>query len=639
MSKRVDRKLVEKKLAAFRQELKTKEFATPAELEAFTKVSQALEGMPRDVRRAVLMKLSGELAAQGKFVVSEQMDAATGKLQMRVHSSGEAIYPTKRTVSAKQEMIAPYHPTKRTVSSAISRYASGAKQVDDMIVPAMLSNAVPTALLANSAREVEVAKLRDIDETVTQAREQAVEARATARNDAKDLEKSPAAKFILDLAFAKSQAGSVRASLLSERVSQALSLKGDGSVPDESYTQLMWKKVVDSWGGKISYEGVILSKDELGKRLINNFPFFANLSGDERGLARILLIVRAECPRTGAESFERIQEAVKTAITLYREVWCHPVWNDLQQRTGSFEIETTLIARMVTALGGEGSLNLEEFVACVEALKVYHNRTKDNVCFNSYLRAMENHIKLSEAKFFDFMSLWHKSLFARLNVGHKLAAALALTDAPDMPLHSPWVAWSLTIPDGFFQDLVPHSNVIGIANSDIADIGTISLKRAWFIGTELIAILGDNSGITEGTTTSWGVHMERIFGADVVQMVRNLGMGAIAAIENHPARSSGQWGATRSKTNTKRLDAPPVGTSYELAHPVTIDLRDDLQRAIKEGRSRKGSSPKAYWIVSGHWKSQVHGPKRSLRKTIWIEPYPKGDPSLKALMRVTEVDE
>jgi hypothetical protein len=30
------------------------------------------------------------------------------------------------------------------------------------------------------------------------------------------------------------------------------------------------------------------------------------------------------------------------------------------------------------------------------------------------------------------------------------------------------------------------------------------------------------------------------------------------------------------------------------------------------------------WMVRGHWRLQPHGPKRSLRRTIWIDPYVKG---------------
>jgi hypothetical protein len=44
---------------------------------------------------------------------------------------------------------------------------------------------------------------------------------------------------------------------------------------------------------------------------------------------------------------------------------------------------------------------------------------------------------------------WRRQSYARLELGHKLAAALCLTDVPgDIEVHAPWAAWSLVLPDG-----------------------------------------------------------------------------------------------------------------------------------------------------------------------------------------------
>lgn len=38
-------------------------------------------------------------------------------------------------------------------------------------------------------------------------------------------------------------------------------------------------------------------------------------------------------------------------------------------------------------------------------------------------------------------------------------------------------------------------------------------------------------------------------------------------------------------------------------------------------------------------KHQPHGPGRSLRRLIWIEPYHKGDPTFKVLMRQVKIED
>ena len=46
---------------------------------------------------------------------------------------------------------------------------------------------------------------------------------------------------------------------------------------------------------------------------------------------------------------------------------------------------------------------------------------------------------------------WMRSGFAKLEIGHKLAASLALTDVPDdIEVQAPWAAWSLVVPPDLF---------------------------------------------------------------------------------------------------------------------------------------------------------------------------------------------
>lgn len=64
-----------------------------------------------------------------------------------------------------------------------------------------------------------------------------------------------------------------------------------------------------------------------------------------------------------------------------------------------------------------------------------------------------------------------------------------------------------------------------------------------------------------------------------------------------------------------------VGIAEDLAATRVIRLR----RAPSEGEATDGGSGYHHrWIVSGHWRSQPYGPRRTLRKPVWIAPHVKG---------------
>jgi hypothetical protein len=56
---------------------------------------------------------------------------------------------------------------------------------------------------------------------------------------------------------------------------------------------------------------------------------------------------------------------------------------------------------------------------------------------------------------------------------------------------------------------------------------------------------------------------------------------------------------------------------------VEIDLRQNM-RDYLEGRSKKSFKVTTQFPVHGHWRWQPYGPKSSLRRRQWIEPYWKG---------------
>lgn len=219
-----------------------------------------------------------------------------------------------------------------------------------------------------------------------------------------------------------------------------------------------------------------------------------------------------------------------------------------------------------------------------------------------------------------WLKKWMDSSFARLEVSHKLCASLCLTDVPeDIEVKDPWECWSLIIPDGV------------IFNEPC---------RIWvYEGAPFAMVLNGTFRKIPAPTKKSAFETFPDKEARVWEMVYNLIRGACLALSNpedFSKQSAGQgW---KSSKKSSRKGPPELSQArFLLSAPVKVDLREEVRRVITG--ERKGSSPKVQFLVRGHWRNQVHGPKRSLRKTIWIQPFWKGDEEARVLLRHTEIKE
>jgi hypothetical protein len=71
-----------------------------------------------------------------------------------------------------------------------------------------------------------------------------------------------------------------------------------------------------------------------------------------------------------------------------------------------------------------------------------------------------------------------------------------------------------------------------------------------------------------------------------------------------------------------RVEPEPTCRQYVLGKDIHLstDLRPELRRYLSGHRK----SPSVQVLVSGHYKMQPYGPKSSLRKLIWREPFWRG---------------
>jgi hypothetical protein len=215
-----------------------------------------------------------------------------------------------------------------------------------------------------------------------------------------------------------------------------------------------------------------------------------------------------------------------------------------------------------------------------------------------------------------FLTDWIDSAFARLEVSHKLAAALCLTDVPDdTELHAPWIGWSLVVPDGL--------------------LGASQPARLWCLGLDPAYVV-----TAAGQVEPWS---NEIVGGETAADLLRAFVRAVCVVLSDPDRrkAEGKWGSGASTpTRSKRPPGPPPkeGARYLLAQPVTIDLRDTV-REILGGRKGGGGIPKHQFLVRGHPRQQAWGPKHSLRRYKWIEPFWKGDPEARILLRGHKVED
>lgn len=215
----------------------------------------------------------------------------------------------------------------------------------------------------------------------------------------------------------------------------------------------------------------------------------------------------------------------------------------------------------------------------------------------------------------DFLREWRANSYARLEVGHKLAAALCLTDVPDdVTVRAPWPAWSLVVPDG----LLPEEHGQTLARIWIADtlpaFGVSNTGRLW----------------------RYEANAEK---SAVEAMILNLIRGACLALSNpDDFRKERQHGPTARSSSKKSRSGPPAldQARYLLSAPVKVDLREHLTGVLS---GRKGASPTVQFLVRGHWRNQSHGPRHSLRRVQWIEPFWKGPEEARVLLRQHKVED
>jgi hypothetical protein len=227
-----------------------------------------------------------------------------------------------------------------------------------------------------------------------------------------------------------------------------------------------------------------------------------------------------------------------------------------------------------------------------------------------------------------FLAAWRSSAYARVEISHKLAAALALTDTDGVQVESPWLACSLVVPDGLLDTVDDQGAPDPIA-------------RLWCVGANIFFVITSKGTFvitSKGTVRRPDPKTER--GELVMGMLRNLARGAFLALANPDDFRKQRMNSSGSSSKNKRSGAPDLAQArFMLSADVKVDLRPELA-AVLSGKRRGGggSAPTVQFLVRGHWRQQAHGPGRALRKSIWIQPFWKGPEETRVLLRAYKIE-
>jgi len=251
---------------------------------------------------------------------------------------------------------------------------------------------------------------------------------------------------------------------------------------------------------------------------------------------------------------------------------------------------------------------------------------------------------------------WVDGACTTINVGHKLLAALAVTDIAaesyaDIKL--PWPAFSVNVPSGALplHESYEVRRIRFLHMRAATVMGADTDHRGMFYGDPAAhGGLHDIAHILVETTEGTKLHVNRngdnalrrlLFEDDrrpprvvkeellepldseeerLMLAVRRILVGLIYTVQH---TTNWKERTRTSKRTPKQRNGPPDHRDIVLTAPIKFDVRQGLFDWLRHGNG-KHSPPSVQLLVKGHYKRQAHGPGRSERKVIWIEPYWRG---------------
>lgn len=252
------------------------------------------------------------------------------------------------------------------------------------------------------------------------------------------------------------------------------------------------------------------------------------------------------------------------------------------------------------------------------------------------------------------LSRWADNGFPQITMGHKYCAALLCTGVSEDALdhvQPPWSAFFIEVPTGMLKvdsklvgravevkrilvlRLPDHKRGPAWAYIALTD-STVSLWRFGVMTAELLPPVIEGSElfqqILHHDTTNEALTDED---EHVTMLIGRLIINTCLAMSNQTnVKPVGPGHKAYAASRNKRGEREPVVRTFQVGKPIALDLRDTVASFIKHG-PRGPQTINVQVLVRGHFKTQRHGPKNSLVKVIWLEPYWRGPEDAPILTR------
>jgi hypothetical protein len=136
---------------------------------------------------------------------------------------------------------------------------------------------------------------------------------------------------------------------------------------------------------------------------------------------------------------------------------------------------------------------------------------------------------------------------------------------------------------------------------------------------------------SSGVSREPATNTDRLFGAFNLEMsdydhrltdlINRLICSVCLLVTGHKNDLKEKKETPHEKGRKLRAKNPPEFRVFTMGSPVSIDVRPALKEYLS---GRRSTSPSVQFLVRGHWRNQVYGEQRLLRKLLWIEPFWKG---------------
>jgi len=245
-----------------------------------------------------------------------------------------------------------------------------------------------------------------------------------------------------------------------------------------------------------------------------------------------------------------------------------------------------------------------------------------------------------------WMARWYDQGLPVVTLGHKYSAALMATSISKEVgdyVKPPWKAFLIHLPAGLLSTAslrgstgITRVVVHYVQNSDGSHVwnwsafGSTDPTTLYSYGNNLERLLSDD----QLETNDGPVFLELTESDERVSMLIGRLIVGVCLGFSDPNNVKPQGPRARSYPHTQvRKHKEPTTRTFILGGAVKVDCRQAVREYVAGTTTHKLS---VQVLVRGHWRAQVHGVKRSLRKVIWIEPFWRG-PEDAPILAKTEV--